>query len=110
MDTFAWGTLLAGLAALLTFPFLVTWFVINRLSSAHYGRRGLVRWLLVGLVWALLLNIVIQVTVPLKSDGGATSPFAEVLSWVLQLAMLPLAYYLVFRVFSTWRGRHGQRL
>ena len=99
-----WGALLGGLGVVLFFPFLVIWFVINRLSSAHYGRGGLIRWALVGFTWALLLNIVIQLTEPLAGSEGVGGIFV----WVSQLAMIPLAYYLVFRVFSTWRGRHGK--
>ena len=97
-----WGKLLTGVLVLLFFPFVVVWFVIGRLNSAHYGWGGLVRWALVGLTWALLLNIVLQLTEPLASSEGVGAVFV----WVAQLAMIPLAYYLVFRVFSTWRGRH----
>ena len=99
-----WGTLLFGLGIVLFFPFVVLWYVIGRLSSAHYGRGGLVRWGLVGFTWALLLNIVIQLTEPL---AGSTS-IGSVFTTVMELAMIPLSYYLVFRVFSTWRGRHGK--
>ena len=108
---FAWGPVLAGLLITLTFPFLVVWYVINRLNKAHYGRQGLVRWVLVGMVWALLLNIVIQVTTPLlPAEGEGSSGFVGVLIWGTQIAMIPLSYYLVFRVFSTWQGRHGRRI
>ena len=107
---FDWGVLLIGLLISLTFPFLVVWFVINRLNSAHFGKQGLGRWALVGIVWALLLNVVIQVTAPLAPTEGDGGGLAGVFVWVTQIAMIPLSYYLVFRVFSTWKGRHGQRI
>ncbi len=99
----AWLSLCLGLGVFLSVPAALAVLVIRRLDRRHFGRQGLARWLLVGLVHALLVNLVAIFLAPIFPGSAGARAVFDLLQGALLLAALIVAYWLVFHRFTRLR-------
>ncbi len=90
---------------ILILSLLIASVVIYRLNESHYGRQGMIRWAIMGIIYGLLQQVVLtpipsnfdfQVELILKQIGGD-------LLW--KVSTLALSYFLAFLLFSLVRNR-----
>ena len=74
--------------------------VIYRLNESHYGRQGMIRWALMGIIYGLLQQVVLT-PIPSNFDFQAGSILKQIggdLLW--KVSMLALSYFLTFPLFT----------
>jgi O-antigen/teichoic acid export membrane protein len=105
------GPALIALAVLLVSIGLAA-LVIDRLNETHYGRQGAIRWIVAGILYGLLQQIVLS-PIPVDFDYRLVSVLKQIggdLLW--KLLTLVLVYLFVFPLLSRFvewrRGRQRQ--
>ncbi len=89
--------------AILLLSLVIASVVIYRLNESHYGRQGIIRWAIMGIIYGLLQQVVLT---PIPSDfdfqaGSILKQIGGDLLW--KVSTLALSYFLTFPLFSLVR-------
>ncbi len=72
--------------------------IISGLDESHFGAQGLVRWIIFGVVWAILFHLTQMLYTPadIRFFGGS-------ISYLLWCVAMGISYWLVFKLFPPAR-------
>jgi hypothetical protein len=92
--------LLAVLALLFLMLFLPFAFVIHKWDESHFGREGVLRWVIFGIVFGSLTQLRHFLPRGIVEAGYGSFFIEQLLSLVLGFAMYSSAYYVAFKLLK----------
>ncbi len=89
--------------AILLLSLVIASVVIYHLNESHYGRKGIIHWAIMGIIYGLLQQVVLT-PIPSNFDFQVVSILKQIggdLLW--KVSTLALSYFLAFPLFSLVR-------